>query len=131
MEKLVKHGARLRLRIRIPGGTRVRFLRVLAAILGFGALGSSTLIIPKAVSDFALWKLLLGVLTAPGAVLLLFYAFRKSRGAGGMASAHVTWPPPSRPPVLVGAAGAAIPQPPEWLECRGSIMPRSPEEANS
>jgi hypothetical protein len=77
--------------------------------------------------SFGFWRLLLVVLGLPGAAMFLFFAFYREPGwslpgpGGGRGSAFagVTWPRPTRPPVLTAAAAQSLPKPSEWTECRG------------
>src|SRR6266403_5865392 len=89
-----------------------KLLRVTKAALGLGGLTSIAFIASEMFTDFVLWKLLLITMALPGAAMFLLFAFQRRYqqsapgfgGHGGVASLGVTWPRPTRPPMLVAAA---------------------------
>jgi hypothetical protein len=89
------------------------------AAIGFGTYGLF--------SSFGFLRLLFLVLGLPGAAIFLFCACYRERrwslprlgGGGGTTAAGVTWPSPTRPPVLAASAAQSRPWPVESLEHRG------------
>jgi hypothetical protein len=114
-----------------------RFLRIVTGILGFAGVAAIGLYIYELLFSFSLWRLLLCLVSIPGAAIFLWYAFHREcvwasgfGGAGGAASAAVPWPAPSKPPALSGSAAVALPRSVELTECRGISMPNKGASPN-
>ena len=106
-------------------------IRAVTCVLGVAGLAAVAFIGYGLFSSFSILRLLLLVLGLPGAAIFLFYAFHRehrwslprSAGGSGTATAGVTWPIPTRPPVLVTAAAQSLPRPAEFSVSRGVPTP--------
>jgi cobalamin synthase len=98
--------------------TNARFFRALAGCVGIAALVLVGLLVYVSFSPFTPWTLAIAVLVSPVAAKSLWFAFHGAprSGGSGFASASVTWPRPSGPPVRSAAAAQAIPVAPVPFE---------------
>jgi hypothetical protein len=92
-----------------------RFLRLVTGVLGFAGLAAVAFHTRELFLSFAFWKLIMCILALPGAAAFLFFAFhhehtRSIPGVGGLDSASVPCPAPTKPPSLSAGAAAAIPE---------------------
>ncbi len=114
-------------------------LRLVTGALGVGGVAALAFNTYGLFSSFSFLRLLLLIVGLPGAAIFLFWAFHREHrwslpgpgGGGGTTFAGVTWPKPTRPPVLVAAAAQSLPRLAESLECRGERAPDPKQQRKS